>query len=57
MKGFKTVVFGILVGLTGLLSSPEFQTFVAEHLKVIGPLLGGAIVVLRALTKSSIFNK
>jgi hypothetical protein len=57
MKGFKTFAFGVLIAATAVLSSPEVQAFVGEHLPEVGAAVGTAIVILRALTNSPIFKK
>jgi len=56
MKGFKTVAFGILIAAISILSNHEMQTFIAQHLPEVGSMIGTAIVVLRAVTSSAIFN-
>ncbi len=55
-SGYKTVIFGGLVALTAVFSSPEMQTYFAENLPWVGGLVGTAVVVLRAITSSSIFK-
>jgi len=55
-KGWKTIIFGVLVGATAALSSPELQAFISQHIPEVGSALGVAIIVLRALTTSSIFK-
>jgi len=57
MKGFKTVAFGVLIAAISVLSNPEMQAFVADHLPEVGGMIGTAIVVLRAITTSAIFKK
>ena len=57
MKGWKTVVFGIAIGALSLLSGPDMQAFVADHLPEAGAAIGLAIVILRAVTSSPIFKK
>ncbi len=57
MKGWKTVLFGVLIAATGALATPEMQAFVAEHLPVVSGSLGAVIIGLRWLTNSSIFKK
>jgi len=57
VKGFKTILFGVLVAAISVLSNPEMQAFVAEHLPEVGGMIGTAIVVLRAVTTSAIFKK
>lgn len=56
IKGWKTVVFALAVGLTGALSTPEVQFWIAANMVWAGPMLGTAIVVLRAFTSSPIFK-
>ena len=57
VKGFKTVVFGVLIGATAVFSNADMQAFFAEYLEWIGGMTGTAIVILRALTASPIFMK
>lgn len=56
MKGWKTVLFGILLALLSVLSNADMQAFVAEHLPSVGAATGAIVVILRALTSSSIFS-
>ena len=55
-SGFKTVAFGVLVALIAIFSSPDMQAFFAENLPWVGSLVGTAVVILRAVTNSSIFK-
>ncbi len=55
-SGFKTVAFGVLIALIAIFSSPDMQAFFAENLPWLGGLVGTIIVVLRAVTDSSIFK-
>lgn len=57
MQGFKTVIFAILLALTSIFADPSMQAFVAEHLPWVGSSIAAILVVLRALTASSIFKK
>ena len=57
MKGFKTVILGIAIAATGALSTPEMTAYIAEHLPYVSGGIGTVVVVLRAFTSSSIFNK
>ncbi len=57
MKGFKTILFGILLVLTSVFSNAEVQTFVAENLPAVGSAIGTIVIVLRAITSSGIFGK
>ncbi len=55
-SGFKTVAYGVAIALISVLSSSEVAAFVAENLPVVGGLLGTGVVILRAITGSSIFK-
>jgi hypothetical protein len=55
-SGFKTVAFGVLIALIAVFSSAEMQVFFAENLPMVGGFVGTAIVILRAITNSSIFK-
>ena len=57
VKGFKTTAFGVLIAALAVFSSPEMQTFFAEHMKMIGGGVGTIIVILRVLTDSPMFKK
>jgi len=57
MKGFKTVIFGVLLGLIAVFSNAEMQTFIGENIPSIGGALGTIVIVLRAVTGSSMFHK
>jgi hypothetical protein len=56
MKGFKTVAFGVALALISIFSNAEMQAWVATNLPVVGGLTGTLVVVLRAITTSSIFK-
>lgn len=56
MKGFKTIAFGLALGLVSLLSNPEMQAFIAQHIPSIGGSIGGMIIFLRFITTSPIFK-
>ena len=56
MKGWRTVLFGVLVALTSMLASPDMQAFIASHIPGLGAVVGTLIVILRALTTSTIFS-
>ena len=56
-KGWKTVIFGILLALISILSNEEMKQFLVENVEWIGGSIGTIVVVLRALTNSSIFSK
>jgi len=56
MKGWRTVLFGVCVALTGILASPDMQAFIAAHIPGLSAVVGTIIVILRALTTSSIFT-
>ncbi len=57
MKGWKTVGFAVLLGVTTTLSDAGMQQFVADNLPWVGSGLGAVIMALRALTSSPIFKK
>ena len=54
--GWKTVAFGAALALISVLSSPEVQAFVGQHLPWVGGITGTLVVVLRAITNSPIFK-
>ena len=56
MKGFKTVVFGLLLALTAVFSDATVQAFVNEHFQAVGAAIGTIVIVLRAITNSDIFK-
>ncbi len=56
MKGYKTVIFGILIAVTGALSTPEMQAFVAMHIPSVSGFLGLAVILLRTITTSPVFK-
>ncbi len=57
MKGFKTVIFGVLLVLISVLSNADMQEFIAENIPSIGTSIGTIIIILRAVSNSSIFKK
>lgn len=57
MKGYKTLVFGLLIAALSVLSNAEMQVFVADNLPALGSLTGTVIIILRAVTTSPIFKK
>ncbi len=57
MTGWKTVAYGLLIAITAALSSAELQQLISENIPVVGGAIGTGIVILRALTSSSIFKK
>lgn len=57
MKGLRTVVLGILIALISVFSNADMQAFISEHIPAIGGSIGTAVIVLRAITTSSIFKK
>ncbi len=56
MKGYKTVGFGVLLGLLSIFSNPDMQAWAAEHIPELGGSIGTIVVILRALTANPIFN-
>lgn len=55
-NGFKTVIFGLLIAGISILSNAEMQAFISANLPWVGSGVATAIVILRALTSSAIFN-
>ncbi len=56
LGGFKTLAFGVILAATAIFSSVEVQAFIAEHIPSIGTFIGTVVIVLRAVTNSSIFK-
>lgn len=56
MGGFKTVIFGVLLALTAIFSTPEMQAFISENIPAVGGAIGTIVVILRFLTASPIFS-
>lgn len=56
MKGWKTVIFGLLLALISVFSSADMQAFFAEHVQWLGGLTGVIVIGLRAVTSSPIFK-
>jgi len=56
MKGFKNVIFGVLIALISIFSNADMVAWIAEHLPGVGTLVGLIIIVLRAVTNSPIFK-
>lgn len=57
MKGFKTVIFGLALALIAVFSNAEMQAFIAENIPAVGGSIGTIVIILRALTTSTIFKK
>ncbi|KKL25242.1 hypothetical protein LCGC14_2407310 [marine sediment metagenome] len=57
MKGWKTTVFGVLIAVLGALTSADMQAWIMENFPWVSGGLGTAIIILRALTTSPIFEK
>lgn len=57
MRGYKTVIFGVLLAASAAVSDASMQAFIAEHIPAAGMAIGTAVIVLRALTSSAIFKK
>lgn len=57
MKGWKTVTFGVLLGLIAVFSNTDMQAWISQYVPEIGGLIGTAIIILRALTTSTVFKK
>ena len=56
-SGWKTVIFGLALGLTAVFSSAELQEFVSQHFEWFGGAAGAIVIILRAITTSPIFAK
>lgn len=56
MKGYKTVIFGVLLAVTSVLSNADMQAFIAAHVPAIGGSIGAIVIGLRAISTSSIFK-
>lgn len=56
MKGFKTIGYGVSIMLLAVFASPDVQAFVMEHFKAVGSFMGLGVIILRAITDSSIFK-
>lgn len=56
MKGFKTFGFGTLLIVLGGIESSGFTDFIAQNAGAYSGLVGVAVVVLRALTTTSMFK-
>ena len=56
MKGLRTALYGLVIALTAVFSSADVQAFIAEHIPSIGGAIGIGIIILRAVTSSSIFS-
>lgn len=57
LSGYKTVVYGIALMLISILSNPAMAEFVAEHLPWVGGSAGAIVIILRAITTSTVFKK
>ena len=57
LRGYKTVIFAVLLGAVTALSNVEMQIFITQHIQWLGPFVGVLVVGLRALTVSPIFKK
>ena len=57
MKGFKTIIYGVLIALIAVLGDDSVKLFVSENFAAVGGLLGTGVVVLRAVTNSAMFKK
>lgn len=56
MTGYKTVLFGVILALISIFSNADMTQFFAEHLPIVGSSVAGVVVVLRAITKTAIFQ-
>ena len=56
VKGWKTVGFGALVAVLGLLESNEVTSLVAQYPGTVTTIIGLVIMGLRFLTTSAIFK-
>jgi len=57
MKGFKTILYGLLIAVTAVLADESVKAFVLENFEAIGASLGAGVMILRAITSSPIFKK
>lgn len=58
MTGYKTIIFALLLTVFGALETFDFTSFLsAENAGIVTTLIGGAVAVLRYVTKNPIFNK
>ena len=57
MKGYKTIVYGVLLAGLSVLSNPEMQAWVGENLPYVGSGIATGIIILRAFTNSPMFKK
>ena len=57
-KGWKTVVYGILLGVIALISATnsDFYNFLSAHVSGFAGIASVITIVLRAVTDSSIFK-
>lgn len=55
MKGLKTILYGIAIMALSAFSDQAVADFVAEHLPWVGGGLGLGVIILRAITTSSVF--
>lgn len=58
MTGYKTIIFALLLTIFGALETFDFTSFLsAENAGIVTTLIGGAVAVLRYVTKSPVFKK
>ena len=57
IKGFKTFLLGATVVLGALWGDETVKTYVTANYEVVGSIIGGLIIALRAMTSSPIFKK
>ncbi len=57
MKGFKTVVYGVLIALLAIFGDETVQQFVNENFQAVGVFLGTGVILLRTITSSPIFKQ
>lgn len=56
LKGWKTFVSGIVIAALAVFSNPDMQAFIAAHIPSIGGGIGALVIILRAITSTSIFK-
>lgn len=58
LTGYKTITFALLLTIFGALETFDFTSFLsAENAGIVTTLIGGAVAVLRYVTKTPLLNK
>ena len=57
MKGYKTMLFGLLTAALAIFSNADMQLWFADNMELVGGAVGTVIIILRALTNSPMFKK